>query len=100
MRALFFRKMVDIDELRYYTELNRDQPGESYEVTKEVVLNEYDFLNFSNYFMRPYKWIDSDDGGLTEDGKVRCIRVINEDSGDVVLVNSEGYNYARYTALE
>ncbi|MFK4998696.1 DUF6329 domain-containing protein [Bacillus sp. N9] len=29
-----------------------------------------------------------------------CIRVVNKDTDDKVLVNSEGYDYPRYTAIE
>ena len=35
-----------------------------------------------------------------EKEEIRCIRVTNTETGERVLINSEGYDYCRYTALE
>ncbi|UTW70378.1 hypothetical protein KHA80_07705 [Anaerobacillus sp. HL2] len=40
------------------------------------------------------------DGGTNEKGELRCIRVINKDTGEKILSSTEGYDYSRYTAIE
>jgi hypothetical protein len=45
-------------------------------------------------------WITPDDGGCNNKGELKCIRVINVATNEKILVNSEGYTYPRYAALE
>ena len=59
-----------------------------------------DFKAFAEDFFNEQPWIDKSDGGSNENGEIRCIRVINTDTGERVLINSEGYSWCRYTALE
>ena len=101
-RALFGRKLNDLEELREATVRAKQagQRGGLYEVTKEVPLGDDDFKAFAEDFFNVQPWIDKSDGGSNENGEIRCIRVINTDTGERVLINSEGYNYCRYTALE
>lgn len=101
-RALFGRKLNDLEELREAT-VHAKQAGQSgslYEVTKEVPLSDGDFKAFAEDFFNEQPWIDKSDGGSNENGEIRCIRVINTDTGERVLINSEGYSWCRYTALE
>lgn len=101
MKAYFCRKVSDLQELIDITkELieNRAVPQE-YFVTDEIVLNNDEFKKFANDFYEDQEWISEDDGGIFDD-VVQCVRVVNYATNDVVLVNSEGYNYPRYTAIE
>lgn len=102
MKALFGRKMVDIEELKDATRIARKEgfAGSEYEIIKEVALSDYDFREFTKDLLKDQPWIDEDDGGTSSNGEIRCIRVINLLTGDRVLVNSEGYDYPRYTAIE
>ncbi|WP_341474376.1 hypothetical protein [Heliorestis acidaminivorans] len=102
MRALFGRKFSNLRELREATEgaLEVRQKGQSYKVTKEVVLQDEEFRAFASDFFADQDWISPESGGVTPQGEVRCIRVINAKTGTKVLVNSEGYEFPRYTALE
>ncbi len=103
MRALFGRKVSDLEELREITEAatEQGQQGQPYTITREVVLDDKVFRAFSGDFFEDQPWITKDDGGVNEKGEIRCIRVVNMDTGEVVLVNSEGgYRYPRYTGLE
>ena len=102
MKALFGRKMVDIEELRDATRNAKKEGfiGSAYKVTKDVALSDNDFKEFTKDFLKDQPWIDTDDGGSNLSGEIRCIRVINLLTGEMVLVNSEGYNYPRYTAIE
>ena len=102
MKALFGRKMVDIEQLRAAT-INAKKEGfvgSAYKVTKEVALSDIDFKEFTKDLLEDQPWIDKDDGGSNKNGEIRCIRVLNLLTGERVLVNSEGYNYSRYTAIE
>lgn len=102
MKALFGRKMADIEELRGATIKVRKEgfTGTSYEIIKEVALSDYDFKEFTKDLLEDQPWIDKDHGGLSSRGDVRCIRVINLLTGEKILINNEGYDYPRYTAIE
>jgi hypothetical protein len=102
MKALFGRKMVDIEELRDATRNAKKEGfvGSAYRVTKEVALSDIDFKEFTKDFLKDQPWIDKDDGGSNPSGEIRCIRVLNLQTGARILVNSEGYDYPRYTAIE
>ena len=102
MESLFGRKVRNLVELKEITEkaMNRGQQGQRYIIVKEVELDYNAFRSFANDFFKDQPWITELDGGLNESGEIRCIRIVNKDTSDKVLVNSEGYNYPRYTAVE
>lgn len=102
MRAIFGGKVSDLTELKELTEqaIKSGQRGQSYWVIKEVLLEDDEFHFFAKDFFNDQAKITKEDGGVNEQREVRCIRVINEDTGEKVLVNSEGYSYPRYTAIE
>jgi len=102
MRALFGRKITDIEELRDATRIAKKEGlcGEDYEVIREVALSDFDFKEFAEDLLADQPWIENDDGGSNTTREVRCIRVLNLLTGERILVNSEGYDYPRYTAIE
>ena len=102
MKALFGRKVSNLAELKEITEeaIKQGQRGQTYIVTKEVELEDKDFHNFANDFFNDQPWIATEDGGVNVNREARCIRVINKETSETVLVNSEGYSYPRYTAIE
>lgn len=102
MKAIFGRKVSNLTELKEITEKasKNGQRGQSYCVTKEVLLEDNDFHNFANDFFNDQAWITKEDGGVDQQREVRCIRVVNQDTGEKVLVNSEGGTFPRYTAVE
>ncbi|MEK3988441.1 MULTISPECIES: hypothetical protein [Robertmurraya] len=102
MKVLFGRKVSNLAEMKEITveAAKQGQRGQSYIVTKEVELEDTDFHNFANDFFNDQPWITKEDGGVNENREVCCIRVINKDTGEKVLVNSEGYSWPRYTAIE
>ena len=101
-KALFGRKVSGLEELKELTEraIAAGKTGEAYTVTREIVLSSGEFLKFAGDFLEDQPWITPEDGGSAESGKVRCIRVVNQETGEKVLINTEGYTYPRYTALE
>lgn len=102
MRALFGRKMANLEELRELTEIaqRRGEHDQPYTVIKEVHLGEEAFRNFARDFFNDQPWITKEDGGVNQQGQVRCIRVVNQETGEAILVNNEGYGWPRYTGLE
>lgn len=101
-RAFFGRKLANLDELREYTKASiySASAGQPYTVVKEIYLDSQDFEALSRDFFDDQPWLSKEDGGVTRDGKIRCIRVVNSETEERFLVNNEGFSYCRYTALE
>ena len=99
-KALFGRKIANLEELKELTLAVQHKGEIGYEVTKEVMLTGDEFQQFASDFLQDQPWISPEDGGSNKKGGVRCILVINKETGERVLVSSEGYQYPRYTALE
>lgn len=102
MKTHFVRKLNNLEQLKELTELilEEEETKDSYKIIKEIKLNATDFKAFSEDFFKDWDWLTSEDGGRGRDGKIRCTRVSNSETGEAVLVNNEGFSYARYTALE
>ena len=101
MRVHFARKLNTIEELKDFTEKasGETRGGDPYTITKEISLSPEEFKAFSEDFFADQTWLTSEDGGPSKEG-LRCTRVSNSETGEAVLVNNEGFSYARYTALE
>jgi len=102
MKAHFERKMPNIETLRRATRRNEQERlgASAYTVIKEVELSDLKFRAFAEDLMEDQPWISKTDGGINQAGEFRCIRVRNSQMGERILVNSEGYDYPRYTAIE
>lgn len=73
---------------------------EPFKVEKLVELNESDYNNFCNALLSDYDFLEGEGGNLlTEDGKFICSKavVIICEGKEAVLVDPQGFNYARYT---
>lgn len=70
------------------------------EITKVVTLTDGDYEYFKKHLMNQYDFLQNNQQymGYGESG-VRCLLVTGVNSGDGILVNSEGAKYARYTAF-
>jgi len=101
-RALFGRKICNIEELNELTQqaIKDGKKGQPYIITREVILKDEDFIDFAADLLKDQPWIMSEDGGINDKGEIKCIRVRNVDTGKKILINTEGYDYPRYTALE
>jgi len=102
MKALFGRKICNLTELKELTHqaIKDGKKGQPYIITREVILKSDDFMDFAKDFLKDQIWIMPEDGGINEKGEIKCIRVGNAATGEKVLVNTEGYDYPRYTGLE
>lgn len=102
MRALFGRKIENLVDLREATERSKKSGvrGTVYTADREVEMTEAVFSEFGKDFLKDQPWILKTDGGYNEKGEYRCIRVKNVDTGERLLVSSEGFDYPRYIAIE
>lgn len=94
----FHRKMCSIDEI---AELPRLGPDDKYRVEKVVNLSPNEFERFSNSLIaddpvvvenKEHMWMDRDDECW------HCLLVKDMGSERGLLIESEGYDYARYAA--
>lgn len=98
-RATFIRKAKDIKQLKQMTA--REENGKSkFIITKYIELNDNDFNFFCKDFYEYQEFIIDNlvNMGIENDTYL-CLLVYNKKSNYGVLVESEGYSYARYTAL-
>ena len=60
-----------------------------------------EFKDFSNNLLRDIKFIEDrkDEMYIDSAGKIHGLLAINNDSGDGILIDSQGYDYARYSAF-
>ena len=98
-RAVFMRKASSLKELRKWTKEFKDESSE-FNITKKIELNDNDFKDFCNDMLENRDFIieNSLNMGYYDD-KYHCILVYNKNSKDGILIENEGYGYARYTAL-
>ena len=102
MKAFFVKKAIDLVELKELAKGAKADSveGTDYEVERGIEMGSLAFRKFTEDFLKDQPWIESTDGGLNKYGGVRCIKVINRDTKEKVLVNSEGYRYPRCIAIE
>ena len=102
MKGIFVRKASDIDVVRDVTEelKSKGHDGTTYRVTREVELSDKEYKKLTNDLLQDQDFINEDEGGINDEGEVLCIRVINKESGERILIDPQGYEYPRYTALE
>jgi len=87
MKALFGRKFYNIEELREATEeaKRKGVVGSDYTIIREVKLTDEQFKKFISDFLADQPWIKKGDGGHNKNGELRCIRVINLETGEKIL---------------
>ncbi len=98
-KAIFIRKAVDIGDLKY--QLERANVKESpyiIEKTIELDLQEWEFLCQDFFGYKSY--IEENlDLMRCEDKTYHCILVTTKGKDYGILIESEGYKYARYTSI-
>lgn len=102
MKALFGRKVLNLKELKGLKKKANDDEIKSiaYEISREVALSDKEYKEFTKNFDKDQPWITEEDGGINEKGEFVCIRVKNTRNKKGILVNTEGYTYPRYIAIE
>ena len=91
----FRRKPVRVEDLDC---VERTKPFRI-EVTRMIELNQAQFQHFSTHMLQDMPFIAANRDLMREaDGVQRCLLVYDRDRSDGILVQSEGYDYARYAA--
>lgn len=96
--ARFFRKPLVVSELKEDTPLVKATP---FEVVREIVLPESKYRRFQENLLAdaPFLAARTNLTGYNENtGRIRCLLVTTRRRQDGILVDSEGYAYARYAA--
>lgn len=83
-------KLVDLKELKKYGA----QQTKTYEVAEVITLTDVKWKEFTNKFMADHKFLDRGDGY----GK-NGILIVQNKKGDRVVVDTQGYLYARYAGV-
>lgn len=96
-KAIFYRKAVDIQELGS----GKNTIKEEFIVERKVCLSKKAFDAFTDNFFQDQDFIKDNIEAMRQDENdvFHCILVYTEGRGEGVLVESEGYSYARYAAL-
>lgn len=102
MKALFGNKVLNLKELKgLKKKANEEEIKDiAYEVTREIELSDKEYKDFIENFSKDQPWITEEDGGTNEKGEFICIRVKKAKNKKGILINSEGYTYPRYVAIE
>ena len=97
-KAVFTRKAVDIEEVK--ERADREEAKCEYIVEKVIELPEKDYLAFADDLLADNETVRANKEKMFIDGNAiwHCILVKAEGGKDGLLVESEGYSYARYTA--
>ena len=79
------------------------EDGEKVEVKieKRITLDRAEFVKFSEDLMGDYEFLkaNADICGETEKGERRCIRIDSEDVSYSIVVDLDGYTWARYAGI-
>lgn len=97
--SYFLRKAVDLEEVRdVYFENKGKTKGQSFIVEKVIELNQQDFDLFTNGLLDDYDFIrdNLDLMHIDKDDLRHCILVKALGADDGYLIDSQGYDYARY----
>ena len=83
-------------------ELKRKQSeyeGEACVVDKVIELPAQRFQQFSRALLADYDFIAENKNAIRHDDARHCLLILDADGTDGVLVDPQGYNYARYSAF-
>ena len=99
--AIFHRKPKSVDAMRAAEQNGITVNKSNYKIigTKELSADEFNkFAN--NLSSEEYEWL-KEYNDTSNSGEFKCVEVINtEDDSYSILVDPQGYNYARYAAIK
>lgn len=98
-QAVFMRKASTLKELKQWTE-KYSKDKSYFIISKYIELSNKDFKDFCKDFLvhRDFIIENSKHMGFEND-TFYCLLIYNKESNDGILVENEGYGYARYTAI-
>lgn len=97
-KTAFTRKSVDIEEVKRRS--NREEPKCEYMIEKVIELPEKDYFAFVDTLLEDNEIVKANHDLMYVDvnGIWHCILLKTQGGKDGILVEAEGYDYARYTA--
>ena len=109
MKNIFINKPGSLEEVK--NELKRiaaneyEQQPEAYKVIAHKTVTEENWNSLTHGFMEDRDWLAAFSARLANRKNVdwtkrNCIRVTCEGKQEVLLIDTQGYNYARYVAIE
>lgn len=91
----FHRKALDVRKLQYDANAKPFRIG----VAKIIELTQEQYRHFSTHLLEDMPFIAANKGLMYEaEGVYHCLLVCARNRRDGILVESEGFNYARYAA--
>jgi hypothetical protein len=87
VETLLVRKCRNIKELEYLSKGTRYKHT-WYNVSKVITISELAYTEFTEFFFMDYKWLKGSEGV-----------VVVTDGKRAVAVDTQGYDYARYTGI-
>lgn len=102
MKAIFVRKAGDIEQVKQDTETIRSwgKDGCEYSIMKTIVMTAKEFTAFTDNLLVDQDFIKQNNGLMrVQEGVYYVLEVTTPNIGISILIDSEGYDYARYTAI-
>lgn len=90
MSVIFVRKPVDLDEVRYWTRAGLDQ--EQVSIAETINLSTAAYDEFVRYFCQSRDWLRG------KGGTAGCL-LVKAPKRQSLVIDPQGYDYARYVAL-
>ena len=104
MRTIFVRKPATLQDVFDGTEARWCEcaPGEEAYVAAEITLAVGEWEAFVSGMLRDRHWIRefNEQNHQARNGAVPCLRVSTANFSYAVLINTSGYDYARYAAID
>lgn len=100
-KTVFIRKPGTLDDVVRYTR-RAEQPTDLYYVAEEVQLDEQEFFDLHENMLADRRWIaEFSNRDYPMRGRaVPAIRVTCKHSATVLIIDTQGYDYARYVGME
>jgi len=99
--AIFHRKPQSVSAMRAAEQNGITVNKSNYKIVGKKEMNNEEFENFANHLnSEEYDWL-KEYNDTTNSGEFKCVEVVNtDDDSYTILVDPQGYNYARYAAIK
>lgn len=96
--AVFVRKPSNLKDLIYAADRGAPSP---YVIDERLVMNEDAFNDFSKNLINDHYFLAGKGGDVKVDGRFarKCISIECNSTGRQLVVDPQGYDYARYAAV-
>ena len=99
LRAQFGRKVANLQDLLDQTDY--EGRGERFVISETIKLDASEWNKLANDFFDDYDWMEGK-GGIVKESCIparHCLLVYTDDCRHALLIDPQGYSYARYTAV-